>query len=123
MKALTVRQPWAGLIALGLKDVENRSWSPGELHVGTRLAIHAGRFDDLERWDALPDDVDIVNALCQKHGVLIATVRLADVVTDSPSRWAVPGHFHWVLDEPKLLRRPRLLRGQPGLWSIPPNRP
>jgi hypothetical protein len=119
MKALTVRQPWAGLIALGLKDVENRRWAPGDAHIGNRLAIHAGRFDDPERWEHVPADVDPAHDLCQGNGLVIATVRLADVVTDSSSRWAAAGHFHWVLEDPKVLRRPRFLRGHPGLWTIP----
>lgn len=28
MRALTIHQPWAGLIVAGVKDVENRTWSP-----------------------------------------------------------------------------------------------
>lgn len=42
MKALTIRQPWASLIALGIKQVETRSWSTK--HRG-RIAIHAGLRD------------------------------------------------------------------------------
>lgn len=38
MKALTVRQPWASLIAAGVKSIETRSWSTA--HRGP-LAIHA----------------------------------------------------------------------------------
>ena len=39
MKALTVRQPWASLIAVGAKRVETRSWptayrGPRAIHVG-----------------------------------------------------------------------------------------
>jgi hypothetical protein len=39
MKALTIRQPWASLIALGIKRNETRSWNTA--HRGP-LAIHAG---------------------------------------------------------------------------------
>ena len=39
MKAITIRQPWASLIATGLKGFETRSWSTK--HRG-KLAIHAG---------------------------------------------------------------------------------
>ena len=60
MKALTIRQPWATLIALGVKTIETRSWrSPASL-IGQRLAIHAGaalpssasgcRSDDQPEW-------------------------------------------------------------------------
>lgn len=40
MKALTLYQPWATLVALGLKRIETRSWPCG--HVGP-LAIHAAK--------------------------------------------------------------------------------
>ena len=40
---LTVRQPWASLIATGAKAYETRNWPPPAKLVGRRLAIHAGR--------------------------------------------------------------------------------
>lgn len=42
MKALTVWQPWATLIAIGAKPYEFRSWSPPRWLIGQRIAIHAG---------------------------------------------------------------------------------
>lgn len=39
MKALTVRQPWASLIALGIKTIETRSWRTD--HRGP-IIVHAG---------------------------------------------------------------------------------
>lgn len=52
MKALTIRQPWASLIAVGAKSIETRSWPTkyrGE------LLIHAGlvrpeRGEDAPKW-------------------------------------------------------------------------
>jgi len=40
MKALSVRQPWAWLIAHGLKPVENREW---ETHYRGPVLIHASK--------------------------------------------------------------------------------
>lgn len=40
MKALTIRQPWASLIAAGVKTIETRSWST---EYRGPLAIHAGK--------------------------------------------------------------------------------
>jgi activating signal cointegrator 1 len=40
MKAITLTQPWATLIAIGAKMIETRGWSTA--HRG-RLAIHAGQ--------------------------------------------------------------------------------
>ena len=42
MKALTLHQPWASLIACGAKRIETRSWPPPKSLIGKRIAIHAG---------------------------------------------------------------------------------
>lgn len=42
MKALTIWQPWATLIAIGAKPYEFRSWPAPAYVRGTRIAIHAG---------------------------------------------------------------------------------
>jgi hypothetical protein len=42
MKALTVWQPWASLIAAGAKPYEFRSWRLPRHMIGQRIAIHAG---------------------------------------------------------------------------------
>lgn len=41
MKVLSVQQPWASLIAAGIKDVENRTWKPRE--IPDRILIHASK--------------------------------------------------------------------------------
>ena len=43
MYAITLHQPWASLIALGIKTVETRSWPAPALLVGQTIAIHAGK--------------------------------------------------------------------------------
>ena len=47
MKAITLHQPYASLIADGRKPFETRSWAPPQTLVDQRIAIHAGkRFDN-----------------------------------------------------------------------------
>lgn len=58
MKALTLWQPWASLVALGVKTIETRSWSTS--HRGP-LAIHASKHPISEKhvvgdWEAWPPD-------------------------------------------------------------------
>ncbi len=62
MKALTVRQPWASLIVLGIKTIETRSWKLPAAMVGQRIAIHAGAArptsasaQDVGDWQVNPD--------------------------------------------------------------------
>lgn len=54
VRALTVHQPWATLLARGVKLVENRSWFPteAELAPGDFVLIHAGKTFDPIAWDA-----------------------------------------------------------------------
>lgn len=59
MKALTLWQPWASLIAHGVKTIETRSWAPPLSLVGQRIAIHAAarRVDSKDRlWNRLAAD-------------------------------------------------------------------
>jgi activating signal cointegrator 1 len=56
LKALSLYQPWASLVALGVKTIETRSWSTS--YRGP-LAIHAGRHvarmdEAFSAWTALP---------------------------------------------------------------------
>ena len=43
MYAITLHQPWASLIALGIKTVETRSWPAPARLMGQTIAIHAGK--------------------------------------------------------------------------------
>ena len=43
MRAVTLYQPWASLIALGHRTTETRSWPAPRSLVGSRIAIHAGK--------------------------------------------------------------------------------
>ena len=43
MRALTLHQPWASLIARCVKTIETRSWAPPRSLISQMLAIHAGR--------------------------------------------------------------------------------
>lgn len=43
MKAISLHQPWASLIALGAKQIETRSWRPPDALYGQRIAIHAAK--------------------------------------------------------------------------------
>lgn len=43
MKAITLHQPWASLIAEGHKTIETRSWAPPKALIGERIAIHAAQ--------------------------------------------------------------------------------
>jgi hypothetical protein len=116
VKALTICQPYAHLIATGEKVVENRTWPTS--HRGT-VAIHAGR--SLEWLD--PNDKSRYPGMA--FGAVVAVARLAACVrvenlTAAP--WA--GHEHafgpwcWCLADVRVLREPVDCRGAQGLWTL-----
>jgi len=108
MKALTIRQPWASLVATGVKTIETRSWST---KYRGPLAIHAGKVGasfhsqpEWDAWDALAEvwgetDGDglwhecAAGEGCQEgcrtppFGAIVATCELVDVVRTEEVTW------------------------------------
>lgn len=48
MQAISLWQPWASLIAAGVKPFETRDWAPSRALIGQRIAIHAAKKVDRE---------------------------------------------------------------------------
>jgi len=65
MKAITLRQPWATLVAIGAKEIETRSWRTS--YRGP-IAIHAGKWWPL-RDRGLTAAPHFFEALCDHYGV------------------------------------------------------
>jgi hypothetical protein len=90
MKALSVRQPWAWLIANGFKDIENRSWDTSYRGL---ILIHAGKQIDTDfsyvaaniilGWS----DENWPNPGEFNKGGIIGYAHLVDVVTRHTSPW------------------------------------
>jgi hypothetical protein len=148
MKALTLTQPWATLVAIGAKRIETRSW--GTSYRGP-LAIHAAKgfpkwaqetcLED-QFWKALNGKRPMVLAYKPKLpcGVVLATCRLIDcrsTVYKVPNGVAVfekypkletdqelefgdyaPGRWAWVLEDVKPLPEPIPAKGSLGLWDF-----
>lgn len=123
LHGLTLHQPWAWAIAAGYKRIENRSWAPPEVFLGTRIAIHAGktwapagglfireRLTEY-RGELLPDEVEVTTA------AIIAVARLAGVVQASDDPWFF-GPFGWVLEDVVAIA-PVPCRGFQKLWRLP----
>ena len=86
MKALTIQQPWASLITMGVKIIETRSWS--SKYRGP-LAIHAGLkkaniFEDEWIWEPLLDSDRVGRLRTALHlGAVVGTC----VVESFQMRW------------------------------------
>ena len=124
MKALSIKQPWAQLIIMGAKDVENRSQRTS---FRGRFAVHVSlkraHYEDVGI-DAIPRDLrEQVKRAWERNasaGRVIGTVELIDCIQDSNSIWAIDDYWHWVLRDPRLYSRSRPAKGKLGLWEWAP---
>ncbi len=83
MKAITLWQPWATLVAIGAKRFETRSWST---HYRGPLAIHAAKTSrDIKRYRGRPKiEEALARAGCSfdtlPRGVVVCAARLVEPV-------------------------------------------
>ena len=110
IRVLTIRPAWAHAIFHLGKDVENRSWTTS--YRGP-MAIIAGKRMEPDVLLSLGIDPAAV-----RTGVLLGIVDLIDVVRDSRSSWAIPGDYHWMLRNPRLLLSPIPMRGSLALGTL-----
>lgn len=148
MKALTLTQPWASLVAIGAKRIETRSWAT---NYRGPLAIHAAK--------GLPNEAKVLFLCTPFHEVLtkagfqishmlmappkgiqphnlplaavVATCKLSDCLPTEEvfrqygaTRYErefgdyTPGRWAWVLSNIVALPAPIPARGALGLWEL-----
>lgn len=120
--ALTVRQPWAALIAAGFKTIENRTWDRPAV-VGQRIAIHAsmGAPQDTEwmkEYRSLAAARALAKEVSHPRGAIVCTVVVAGFITSSSSPW-FGGPIGWVLEDVEPCK-PISCKGSLLLWRLPP---
>ncbi len=141
MKALTLTQPWASLVAIGAKTIETRSWSTS--YRGP-LAIHAAK--GFPTWAQRACLEEPFRSVLEKAGLtawslplgkIIAVVRLMDVYSTDDERCegcinnygARPherefgdfgsGRFAWWFGYREPLVPSIPCRGAQRLWNLP----
>ena len=136
MKALTLYEPWASLVALGAKKIETRSWPT---NYRGPLAIHAGKTIRAEfmnlAWKEpfysalkpLHGNVGGSRSIHYNLGCVIAIVQLVDCqeirldnVPLGPERHFgdyTRGRYMWILRDVERLEIPIPARGHQRLWE------
>ncbi len=139
MRAITLTQPWATLVAIGAKRVETRSW---KTNYRGRIAIHAAV--GFPKWarDFTLDPLVVIHSHGLIHdnyprGVVVATANLVNILpTDILTGGTVfdvsfppltahelafgdysPGRFGWFLEDIQPLETPISAKGSLGLWE------
>jgi hypothetical protein len=132
MKALTLWQPWATMVALGVKKIETRSWPTS--YRGP-LAIHAAKESPREALELAfePPFRQCLEAAGYDvkelpSGVIVAICDLADCVQITPNNMPAregllgdytPGRYAWYLANVRRVHPPLPARGRQGLWDWP----
>jgi len=114
-KCLTVRQPWADLIARGIKTIENRTWQThhrGEIYIHAGSKLHITPISTIEKKHQLQIDRGSL-----VFGAIIARVNLVDIVSKSSSPYFT-GPFGWVFDDIEAIE-PIPCLGTMGLFNLP----
>lgn len=140
MRALTVWQPWAQLIALGIKTIETRSW--GTPYRGP-LLIHAGQSEEGLIGDCPPPMLRAIweagyslsatppaGRIALPRGCVVAVAELVEVAPTQEWRERgladVYGDFSrgrmgWRVERVRMLAEPIRCAGRQGLWSPHPS--
>jgi hypothetical protein len=115
MKAVTIHQPWAWAMILGVKRIENRTWRT--LHRGP-LVIHAGRSRKQLR-SHLEDGTPVPAELA--FGAFLGVVDVVDCVAaaELPPGPFLLGPYCWVLANPRPFPEPLPWPGAQSLWNVP----
>lgn len=132
MRVITLKNPWAALVCLGMKDIENRSWSTrynGEvlIHVSQKPAFVNGYADRLPKgwWqEQNTETIDKILRVVEYSSAIIGSVKIVGCVHNHPSIWAEksrpqdPITWNWILEDAKLFDEPILnVKGNLRFWE------
>ena len=126
MKALTLWQPWASLVADGRKEIDTRSWAPPQtLRPGSLFAIHAGgtviKPEFARKFGYLPLRLPRGAALCIVRFVesfRFTAKNVADISAEELTYGDfTPGRWGWRLELVHNFDPPISAKGSRRLWS------
>ncbi|MDX8563456.1 ASCH domain-containing protein [Elizabethkingia sp. HX WHF] len=142
MKALSIKQPWASLITLGIKPIENRTW---RTNFRGRIYVHSSMNLPKDHWGLLSPEQykqamdSLIDGKLREElhlGAIIGEVDIVDCVINHPSIWAEKSEgtfigktfyhkegtkpiWNWVLANPVMYDEPILnVKGKLSLWDF-----
>ncbi len=122
MKAISIQQPWASLIALNIKPIENRSW---KTKYRERVLIHASGKSAGDIRNILTEEQEMslpaIAFLSENYptSAIIGEVTIVDCVQNHPSIWAEQGCWNWVLENPVMYEKAIYnVKGKLSFWDF-----
>lgn len=145
MKAITLTQPWATLVAAGAKQIETRSWStpyrgPLAIHAAAGLAPVGGRRGlqhmcqtppfcralaaagiAVAEMDKVPLPFGAVLAIVELYDIqpIVKLVRSISVQERAFGDYSA-GRYGWLLRNVQMLPAPMAAKGALSLWEWEP---
>lgn len=135
MKVLSIKQPWASLIAHGIKPIENRGWKTNFrgtilIHASKKIADYKLTKEQLRECG-----LEVLWNSDKLTSAIIGEVDIIDCVINHSSIWAEKGKavningyghtekykpiYNWVLANPVLYANPILnVKGKLSFWEF-----
>jgi activating signal cointegrator 1 len=141
LPAISVWQPWASLLAHGVKVHETRSWAPSVAYIGKTFAICASKTTQGLDLFAQPSDADYTTRIAALRvlrmdgvdlhhlplgcivgvGQLVKAIRTSGAEIDSTERalgdWT-PGRWAWRFEHMQRLVEPVPVQGKQGIFRV-----
>jgi hypothetical protein len=140
MKAISLTQPWASLVACGAKRVETRSWRSNYrglivIHAAKKFPLDCRLWAEeeplvLERLRELAPELEITTL---PRGAIVAVARLSNILPTTDARVETflksrrgerefgdysEGRYAWKFDDVRPLKTPIAAKGALSLWDV-----
>jgi hypothetical protein len=133
MYVLSLLQPWASLVVLGVKTIETRSWATR--HRG-KILIHASQgkagsifAEELPFKKYIPDfnklqfgaiiGMVTIDKILRTEDFLLSDSQMDSLTFEEKAFGDYSsGRYGWLLSDPVEFKEPIPARGMPGLWNF-----
>jgi hypothetical protein len=139
MKVITIQQPFASLVIMGVKKIETRSWSTR--YRGPLLIHAAASMPNFNKWLCTQEPFiryiqdlgelplgkilgqvtidSIINTSMLDDIAAKGIIHIPDVKTERAFGDYSPGRYGWYCIDPVAFKTPIPAKGQLGLWAFP----
>lgn len=132
MKVLSIKEPFASLVSLGIKKIETRSWKTnyrGEIYIHASLS--KSKIDDIRKeqlFKLLPENYELKEGYIICKGILKDCIYMDEEFIKNIKKEKYEylcghyeiGRYAWIIDEVKLIDKIPA-KGKLGIWQFNKN--